>query len=367
MMGDRYGGAGVKAARRVLLALIVLAVAASLLPLIETDRWWIRYLDFVRLQLAMALAVLLPLALAFGAWGRAVGLGVVILGAGTLGHQIDRLRPYTPTVKEMATVVAECPAGSRLRIMVANVLKTNREFEALFEIVGSVDPDVLLALETDEWWDETLEGLHPRFPHRVQHIPGDARFYGMHLFSRYPLLDPQVLFYYDTVTPTIRTGVALPDGGRARFLGLHPRPPHLWDQPTTMRDAHLVTAALEARESERPTVVAGDLNATPWANAVRLSMRIGGLLDPRVGRGLYPTYSARSWLMAWPLDHVLFQDEFALTAWKVLPAFGSDHYPVLAELCLRPDLAEAQSAPEMAEEDLAEAEAAIRAARSMEP
>ena len=33
-------------------------------------------------------------------------------------------------------------------------------------------------------------------------------------------------------------------------------------------------------------------------------MRIGELVDPRVGRGLYPTYHVDNWLMSWPLDPV---------------------------------------------------------------
>ena len=44
--------------------------------------------------------------------------------------------------------------------------------------------------------------------------------------------------------------------------------------------------------SEEASIVAGDFNAVPWERISWHAMRIGGLLDPRVGRGLYPTYNA---------------------------------------------------------------------------
>jgi hypothetical protein len=94
-------------------------------------------------------------------------------------------------------------------------------------------------------------------------------------------------------------------------------------------------------------------------------MRLGGLLDPRVGRGIYPTYDAQSRIMSWPLDQVLFQDELGLMRFARLPSIGSDHYPILAELCLDPDLAGRQSAPEIASGDRAEAETSIAAARDL--
>ena len=93
-------------------------------------------------------------------------------------------------------------------------------------------------------------------------------------------------------------------------------------------------------------------------------MRIGELIDPREGRGLYPTYDANSLLISWPLDQVLFQEQFALLSFERLPAFGSDHYPILAELCHMPEAADLQSPPSLADGDLEEAETSLEAARA---
>jgi hypothetical protein len=110
--------------------------------------------------------------------------------------------------------------------------------------------------------------------------------------------------------------------------------------------------------------VAGDLNAVPWEGVVRLAMRVGGLLDPRVGRGFYPTFDAQSVLMSWPLDQILYQDAFGLPSFRRLPAFGSDHHPVLADLCHAPGVADRQAALPLEDDDLEEAREAIEEARA---
>lgn len=128
-----------------------------------------------------------------------------------------------------------------------------------------------------------------------------------------------------------------------------------------MRDAHIFQAALMARESRAPAIVAGDFNAVPWERVTRRAMRIGDLLDPRVGRGLYPTHDTESYLIHWPIDQILFQPQFTLQSFDTLPDFGSDHLAVIATLCHDP--AAAQDAPELLADDLAEAETSIDSAR----
>ncbi|WP_434622744.1 hypothetical protein [Azospirillum sp. B2RO_4] len=70
-------------------------------------------------------------------------------------------------------------------------------------------------------------------------------------------------------------------------------------------------------------------------------------------------------LVTWPPDQVLYQDEFALVDFRRLPEFGSDHHPLLAGLCHLPAAAERQEAPQLAENDIAEAERAITAGLTM--
>jgi endonuclease/exonuclease/phosphatase (EEP) superfamily protein YafD len=349
----------------VLFPLTLILALASFLPLLSTNLFIVRFMDFPRLQIALVLIVVLVAYLVSGAWRDRSGKVVVVLAIASLGYHFYRVHPLLPLFSEvMAPQVADCAETNRLRVLVANVKKSNRQDDALFDLVGRTAPDVFLVMETNAWWDEKLKELNESFPYRIQSIPEEAAFFGIHVLSRYPLQEPKVEFYAGVDTPTVVTGVALPSGETVEFFGVHPRPPEFF-QPTTMRDAVISSAALAAQESTVPSVVAGDFNAVPWERISRRAMRIAGLLDPRVGRGLFVSYDVNSLVKKWPLDQILFQDQLALQSFERLPSFGSDHYPILADLCLRPEMAGRQQAPEAELEDIVKARAEIEAAQAM--
>ncbi|WP_048307167.1 endonuclease/exonuclease/phosphatase family protein [Halomonas sp. PR-M31] len=348
--------------RWLIVPLLLVLTAASLIPLIESDTWWIRYLDYPRLQFAILLAVLIILHLVLGSLRRVTNWIVTALAGVALASHVYYLYPYVLPVEKPAKNIASCPEESRFTLLIANVKKANQDSKTLFEILRNADPDLFLAMETDAWWDREIDSLNDRLPHRAQYIPRQAEAYGMHLLSRYPLSDTQIRFRFDEHTPAINTRVSLPSGEAIDLHGLHPHPPLYWSQSTLPRDAELLATALEIRNNDRPAIVAGDFNTTAWESVFRRTLRIGNLLDPRVGRGLYPTYDAHNPVIAWPLDHVIFQHGMGLVRFERMPEFGSDHYPVLAELCYQPELADRQATPALNNDDLDQAQTTIERA-----
>ncbi len=87
---------------------------------------------------------------------------------------------------------------------------------------------------------------------------------------------------------------------------MHPEPP-LPKKDADERDAELLLVAREVKQRGNPALVAGDLNDVAWSHTTRLFQRLSGLLDPRVGRGIYATFHTGHWIVRWPLDH-LFHD-----------------------------------------------------------
>ncbi len=350
-----------KAAAATAGVLLLGLATATFIPLIDSDIWWIRYLDFPRLQLAVAISVLLALYLGLRRRPTPIGWIAVIAAVAALGYHAYKLHPYSEFVEPAALVEADCSEERAVRIMVANVKRKNKSADAFLDRVATAEPDLLLVMETDAWWDARLASLRGEYHYQMQSIPEGEGFYGMHLLSKLELISPEFRFFFGGDTPTAVTRFRLRNGETIGFIGLHPRPPLAWSQPTTMRDAHILQAALMARESDAPTIVAGDFNAVPWERVTRRAMRIGGLLDPRVGRALFATYDTGSYLSWWPLDHVLMQSRFTLQSFDTLPDFGSDHLAVVATLCHEP--AAARNAPDLLADDLAKAEASIEAAR----
>jgi hypothetical protein len=83
----------------------------------------------------------------------------------------------------------------------------------------------------------------------------------------------------------------------------------------------------------------GDFNDVAWSRTSQMFKRIGGYLDPRIGRGLYATFPANLPFLRWPLDHLFMSPDFTLVDMKVLENVGSDHLPVIAKVCLAPQIA----------------------------
>ena len=321
---------------------LVLALGVSLAPSVATKWWLVRLLDFPRLQFGIAtLALILHLPL-FARRHPGTVLALALAGLVALGADVAVLWPYRGAGAEIRTG-ATCPEDRRLTVMIANVLLTNRQSQTLLDEVRAEKPDLFLAMEVDAWWDGTLEPLAAEMPETAKRITGS--YYGIRLFSRLPLVAPEIRFLAGRDTPSVVTGVRLRDGGTFTFLGLHPRPP-LPGQSALPRDAELYAAGQLLRERGGPAVLAGDLNATPWEDAVERLRRISGLLDPRRGRGFVYSFEAGSWWAKWPLDQVFHGPAFSLVSLARLDPIGSDHYPILVRLCHDPAAPPLSAPPE---------------------
>jgi hypothetical protein len=100
-----------------------------------------------------------------------------------------------------------------------------------------------------------------------------------------------------------------------------------------------------------------------WSQTNSLFQEVSGLLDPRIGRGLYPTFDADSPLLRWPLDHVFFEESFTLVELAVLDDIESDHFPLFVALCHDPSAAARQQQPEAEPDDREAADEAIEEGR----
>jgi len=319
----------------------------------------VRLLDFPRLPFAAGLLALGLGLLFFLPESPKLTALTLALVAVALTVNAWVLRPYLPTG---SLRVDACPAERRLSVMVANVQLGNREAHPLVEAVGQVEPDLFLAMETDAWWDAAMRPVLAAMPHALQRITGS--YYGIHLYSRLPLVNGTIRHLAGQDTPAIGTGVTLRSGEVVAFVGIHPKPPQAW-QSARGRDAQLYAAADVLRTRVEPSILAGDLNATPWEIAVERMRRLSGLIDPRRGYGYVATWNAHSSWMRWPLDHVFHEGGFATMSVERLDAFGSDHFPYLVRLC-RQDGEGAKVPPEQDADDVATANAVLAAAGATE-
>lgn len=337
-------------------------IVLTILPMWRTPYWWVRIWDYPRLQIAALLLVILAIELAAARYATG-SLPLLLATLACLGWQVFQIWIYTPIAPKQVHATDGAESERSISIMIANVLQSNRQAEPFLRQVAAHDPDIVLTVETDHWWLENLRPLRERYPHQVLH-PLDNT-YGMLFFSKLELSDVKLQDRVSKDIPSIFARVRLRSGRHIDLHCVHPEPPQI-DNDVEQRDAELLLVAREVAKDRRPTIVCGDLNDVAWSHTTRLFQRISGLLDPRVGRGLFPTFHADHWFMRWPLDHVFHDTSFRLQELKVLDHFGSDHFPVLVRLNYDPSAEKEQQPEELVPGDLEEAQQKIVEGREAE-
>ncbi|MGI8996032.1 MAG: endonuclease/exonuclease/phosphatase family protein, partial [Pyrinomonadaceae bacterium] len=309
-----------------LITLGSLMIVATVLPLSRSEVWWIRIFDFPRLQIVVitfiVLVVYLWLRGAGGVGGNlfAAALALCLLWQGYM------MFPYTRLSRVQVQRSHSPEPQSSISLLFANVLMSNRDAARLREIIREADPDIILTVETDAWWEAQLREFERTHPFAVRQVQDNT--YGMLLYSKLELLDPQIKFLVQDDIPSIHAQIKLPSGMEVGLHCLHPRPPFpTEDEQSTERDAELLIVGREIKGKETPVIVLGDLNDVAWSHTNYHFQDISGLLDPRIGRGFYNTFHAKYPFIRFPLDHFFHSNHFRLIGFRRLSYFGSDHFP----------------------------------------
>lgn len=193
----------------------------TVIPLSKSTLWWVRCWDFPRQQnLVLGLFCL-------AAWihyydGKYWWHSMLVISALALSclYQALFMFPYTPLAKKD---VPDASPGQNdekdsIKVVIANVLMTNTKTGRLFKEIRAVDPDVVLFVEVDDKWIERLKPLESDYCFRLKRPQNN--YYGMALYSRLPLVDPEVRFLVQKEVPSIHTNLRLQSGRLVRFVGM---------------------------------------------------------------------------------------------------------------------------------------------------
>ncbi len=322
----------------------------TLIPMCRITHWIVRSCDFPRLQFALLALLLLVSQVALLPMGQVSTWGLILPTLATLGIQLWWVLPYTPLFPKEVKAAHQPPKDSLITILTSNVLTPNRDAYKLVNLVKEHRPDVLVTLESDQWWEDQLKVIEEQLPHTVK-CPLD-NLYGMHVYSRLPMGDTELCYLVEDNIPSVHTTLTLDNGRVIRVHFLHPAPPSPTENTESKeRDAEITIVGKSVADSTMPVIVTGDLNDVAWSTTTRLFRKISGLLDPRIGRGIFCTFHAGYPFLRWPLDHVFHSAHFTLSHMERMPSIGSDHFPLLTQLALTPEKGSDQEAVECTEED----------------
>jgi endonuclease/exonuclease/phosphatase (EEP) superfamily protein YafD len=205
----------------------------------------------------------------------------------------------------------------------ANVNLHSRNTQALATWLAQEKPDVVVLLEVSP---AHAQGLRTLRDYPFQHIVAQDSPFGIAVLSRHPLQQIEVI---EDAQGIAHIEAQLQWHGQPiGIIALHPMPP-LSPQYHSVRNVKLAALAKRATASAIPTVLAGDLNATPWSSAFSGLAQLG----LRRASGFTATWPAvLQGVLGPPNDQVLVTQHWAVVARQVGPLLGSDHLPVLVRL-----------------------------------
>ena len=320
-----------------LLLVSTLLIIGTLLSIPQdVNNRFLKMLDFPRIQFFLSGIICLVIFLIvnkkwnFPAYALAAGLLFVPI------FQAFFILDYTPVLSVSVPGVEEGDYSEEktLSLLMANVLQSNRESRHFVEQIEKYDPDIVLAMETDAWWQSQIETVAPRYPHRKEVINDKA--YGMMLYSKYPMQNVEVKYFNNENVPSIHGTIYVADRP-VRFHAMHPVPPTLFEKypdNAGQKEQAMEILGKMLDEEPRPQLIFGDFNDVAWSNTTELLEANAEVNDVRRGRWFYNTFNANSWWRRWPLDHILVSEEFGLKALVRTEDINSDHFPIYAELVL---------------------------------
>jgi endonuclease/exonuclease/phosphatase (EEP) superfamily protein YafD len=223
------------------------------------------------------------------------------------------------------------PTGQAVRVLSLNLMRGNEaNVDTALAVVRTIDPDVLVCSELTPAWLTALTPGLVHLPHRCLHT--DKGYFGIAVFSRWPLANAAVLPLGSDWAPAVRAVVAAP-GKSFGVLAIHTPRPGDGDR-CAERDRALAAIPQALQPLPATRLVVGDHNATPWNHAFRTLLAATGLLPAAAGAWL-PTWTTHwPWPLRIPIDHLLASADIGVAECGVGATFGSDHAPLFATLRL---------------------------------
>jgi endonuclease/exonuclease/phosphatase (EEP) superfamily protein YafD len=218
------------------------------------------------------------------------------------------------------------------RLFSMNVLTNNPRRDLVIDYIVKCDPDFIVLQETSSPWIELLdEALSPSWPY-YKSIPRSDNF-GIAMYSKFAWISCEVVEYSATLpTPSLSALFHLPGGPELRLITTHPLPP-MNHRQWKSRNSHFAELAADIKAAGyKRTIVAGDLNCSPWSYWFGRLSQESGLRNSADGQGLNIT-----WMpipipaCGLPIDHVLVGPKIKVSQRTVGPYAGSDHRPVIVD------------------------------------
>jgi len=215
------------------------------------------------------------------------------------------------------------------RLMQLNLRYDNPEPGKVLSLIGRVRPDVVTLNEVSTMWTEKLALLSSAYPYRVV-CTIDNHAGGAAILSLRPFAEGNEGKCLEGGT----FATAMIDFG-GRFVEVGALHLH-WPWPFDQSD-QIDSIAPLLRDMADNSILAGDLNATPWsATSARIADAAGmTAVGPDRPTWLYRRLPEVLRFAGLPIDRIFAKGDVTVHSVATLEPVGSDHLPVLTEFSLK--------------------------------
>jgi len=243
--------------------------------------------------------------------------------------------PLLPYIEGGA--VTQMAGTSNLRLLALNMHGAATNRQAFSQLIAAQHPDLVMLTEMPGDMDRIVRETPALPAYRVGEPPPSP--WAVTLFSRWPVTRWSVDRGADGTARVLSADICDTPlwRGCLRVVALHaPRP--FGNRARRQKEQLEIAADAAASAPDRRSVVAGDLNTTPWAPEFSALRARGNLVDSALFHGgLSATWLSRLPFVGLLIDHVLVSPEIGVLANKVGDDVGSDHLPVIVDLAVPPE------------------------------
>jgi endonuclease/exonuclease/phosphatase (EEP) superfamily protein YafD len=259
---------------------------------------------------------------------------VVLSGFALVASTLPLFPLYVPS-----SGVQAAGRSDTLTIVSYNARASNAHYDPVGDFVDAIEADLFLLVEASK---PMIDALQLRLQNwMVAARSEELGLFGVAVLARNERpassLDAVRTYHLGDEIGNVGVSESLVEfaGERARVIAIHLYPP-IGATMATMQDRQFIALAEIINAEEMPTIVCGDLNATPWDSRLRQLQKQTGLRNSQRGYGYSATWPAfLPRLMGIPIDHCLHTDDFVIVHREMLAANGSDHRPLQVEFAWR--------------------------------
>ncbi len=296
----------------------VLSFTGTILAFGEKYYWILGLFSNLRVQYFILLLISLII---FSIAKRKIYISIAVLGL-----IINAIYIYPASINEEKQEYEE-----QITVATFNVYTGNKREKEVIDYVLKNNIDIILFLEINNRWNESLKAIKETFPYAVTR-PREDNF-GIVLYSKYPIIKEDIINLTDTLqgVPTIYAKVKL-NNGDINVIGTHPLPP-ISKEYEYLRNEQLTKLAEFLKDKQKSSILMGDFNATPWSYYMLKFLDESNYQDsnPGIFRATWNKYHP---LFAIPLDYIMTSKDIRIISHFIGNNIGSDHSLVKAKVSI---------------------------------